>query len=112
NAARSVIAPKPERAAKPAKPAKAAGPAAAQTSAKAAKQPKTAKPKRKRTKRDYCVYVIDLDPKVWRLRKKIRDANPRYKSMEGKGCLYVGMTMYTPEKRFLTHMDGGRNAAN
>jgi hypothetical protein len=62
-------------------------------------------------KRTYCVYVIELDSKVWRLRAKMRQANPKYKPLLGKGCLYVGMTVYTPEKRFLTHMDGGRNAA-
>ena len=70
------------------------------------------KPKKKRKKRTYCVYVIELEPKVWKLRKKMREANPRYKPLTGKACLYVGMTVYSPEKRFLTHMDGGRNAAN
>jgi hypothetical protein len=29
----------------------------------------------------------------------------------GKGCLYVGMSAYSPVKRFLVHMDGGQHAA-
>jgi len=68
--------------------------------------------KRRKPKRTYRVYAIELEPKVWPLRKRMRDANPKYKSMStGKGCLYVGMTSSTPVKRFLVHMEGGKHAA-
>lgn len=75
------------------------------------KPKKPARPSKK-PKRTYRVYVIELEPKVYQLRKKMRDANPKYKPMStGKGCLYVGMTAYSPVKRFLVHMDGGKHAA-
>lgn len=68
--------------------------------------------KKKRPKRTYGLYAIELDPRVWRLRAKMRQANPRYSPLTGKGCVYVGMSVYTPEKRFLTHLEGGRNSAS
>ena len=67
---------------------------------------------RRKPKRTYRVYAIELEPRVYQQRKKMRDANPKYKPMStGKGCLYVGMTGSTPVKRFLVHMDGGKHAA-
>jgi hypothetical protein len=60
------------------------------------------------TKKTYCVYVIDLDPLVWRDKPKMRKSNPRYKPLTGPGFLYVGMTMYTPKERFETHKAGGK----
>ena len=59
-------------------------------------------------KKTYCVYVVDLDPAVWRDRPKMRKSNPRYNLFSGPGFLYVGMTMYTPEERFETHKTGGK----
>ena len=37
------------------------------------------------------VYVIELDPDVWR-EPKFRRANPDYAPQPGKPCVYVGMT--------------------
>jgi hypothetical protein len=62
----------------------------------------------RKTKRTYCVYVVDLDPAVWRARPKMRKSNPKYKPLTGPGFLYVGMTMHTPEQRFETHKAGGK----
>jgi hypothetical protein len=71
----------------------------------------TKRPRPKKNPRSYCLYVVDLDPRVWRERKKMRDANPRFNPLTGKGFLYVGMTSSTPEKRFKIHMAGGIHAA-
>ena len=35
------------------------------------------------------VYVIELDPDVWR-EPKFRRANPDYMPLPGKPCVYVG----------------------
>ncbi|MFT3991736.1 MAG: hypothetical protein QM680_10050 [Luteolibacter sp.] len=51
------------------------------------------------------VYVIELCPKVLNHRG-FRDANPHY--VEGKACIYVGMTSLTPEQRFQNHLTGIR----
>lgn len=49
------------------------------------------------------IYVIELDPTVLE-KKKFREANPQY--IEGKPCVYVGMTGLTPQERFKNHKDG------
>ena len=49
------------------------------------------------------VYVVELDKKVLES-KKFREANPEY--VEGKPCVYVGMTGLTPEQRFENHLNG------
>ena len=49
------------------------------------------------------VYVVRLDPSVLE-RKKFRDANPDY--VDGKPCVYVGMTGLSPEERFENHKSG------
>ena len=49
------------------------------------------------------IYVIELDPAVLKERKFVAD-NPGY--IDGKPCVYVGMTGHTPEKRFAQHMRG------
>ena len=49
------------------------------------------------------VYVIELDPAVWK-HAKCRRANPDRSSE--KPLLYVGMTGLTPEIRFERHKHG------
>ena len=51
------------------------------------------------------VYVIRLDAKVLSKRAFLK-ANPQY--IEGKPCVYVGMTGLTPERRFANHLAGIR----
>jgi hypothetical protein len=58
-------------------------------------------------KRDYSIYVIELDKSVLRERKFL-EANPGY--VEGKPCVYVGMTVRTPEARFAQHKCGYKAA--
>ena len=48
------------------------------------------------------VYVIELDPDVWR-EPKFRRANPDYAPQPGKPCVYVGMTGLDPDTRFDQH---------
>jgi hypothetical protein len=49
------------------------------------------------------VYVVRLDSAVLKV-KKFRDANPDY--VDGKPCVYVGMTGLAPEERFENHKKG------
>ena len=49
----------------------------------------------------HSIYVIELDPAVLKERK-FAVANPG--CIDGKPCVYVGMTGLTPEKRFAQHM--------
>jgi hypothetical protein len=49
------------------------------------------------------VYVVRLDAAVLEV-NKFRDANPDY--IDGKPCVYVGMTGLTPEERFENHKRG------
>jgi len=49
------------------------------------------------------IYVIALDKEVLNI-KKFRDRNPNY--IEGKPCVYVGMTGKSPEERFKQHKSG------
>lgn len=49
------------------------------------------------------VYVIELDKEVLQC-EQFAEANPQYK--EGMPCVYVGLTKYTPEKRFNYHLVG------
>jgi hypothetical protein len=49
------------------------------------------------------VYVIALDLVVMN-DKCFREANPHY--IEGKPCVYVGMTGRTPDERFRQHKEG------
>ena len=53
------------------------------------------------------IYVIELDKRVLD-KKKFREANPHY--IEGKPCVYVGMTARTPEERFEQHKSGYRSS--
>jgi hypothetical protein len=62
-------------------------------------------------KHTHCVYVIELDPRVWRERATMRKANPRYSPLTGLGFVYVGMTSHTPEERFAIHKKGGELSA-
>ncbi len=57
----------------------------------------------KRTPRSHNVYVVRLDPAVLKHRK-FRKANPVY--VEGRPCVYVGMTGLSPEERFQNHKRG------
>ena len=51
------------------------------------------------------VYVVDLKRSVMQ-DGKFAGKNPQY--IEGKPCVYVGMTGLTPEERFRNHMRGHR----
>ena len=54
-------------------------------------------------RKQYHIYVIELDPAVLKIRK-LRDENPDY--VDGMQCLYVGQTARTPEERFEQHKGG------
>lgn len=56
-----------------------------------------------RPKRRFNVYVVRLDPEV-RTRRKFREANPGY--VEGKPCVYIGMSGLSPDERFENHLRG------
>lgn len=58
-------------------------------------------------KREYPIYVVELDRSFLRERK-FAEANPGY--IEGKPCVYVGMTGRTPELRFAQHRCGNKAA--
>lgn len=49
------------------------------------------------------VYIVELDAKVLGV-GRFREANPGY--IDGRMCLYVGMTGLTPEERFRNHKRG------
>jgi predicted GIY-YIG superfamily endonuclease len=51
----------------------------------------------------FTVYAILLSPEVL-TKKKFREANPDY--LDGKDCLYVGMTAKDPKERFEQHRSG------
>ncbi len=61
----------------------------------------TRAPKRQRP--HYHVYVIELSPDVLLL-ARFRKCNPNY--VDGKPCVYVGMTGLDPDVRFDRHMAG------
>ncbi len=54
-------------------------------------------------KTQYHVYVIELDPKVLKI-KKLKQENPGY--IQGMQCLYVGQSAKKPEERFEQHKKG------
>jgi methylase of polypeptide subunit release factors len=54
-------------------------------------------------RRHYHVYVVELSPEVLRHARFVR-ANPGY--IDGKPCVYVGMTGLDPDVRFDKHMAG------
>lgn len=55
---------------------------------------------------DRNVYVIDLDPAVMH-HNGFRRKNPDY--VEGKPCVYVGMSIHPPEVRFEQHRSGTKS---
>lgn len=57
----------------------------------------------KRQHPHYHVYVIELSPDVL-LQARFRKCNPNY--VDGKPCVYVGMTGLDPDVRFDKHMAG------
>lgn len=59
------------------------------------------------TDRTYHVYVIRLSDEVLK-RRKFRKANPNY--IDGRPCVYVGMTGWTPERRFEAHLNGYKSS--
>ena len=61
---------------------------------------KTARPRRRL---HHHVYIIELDPAVLR-EPKFRKSNPDY--VDGKLCIYVGMTGLNPDLRFDKHKAG------
>jgi hypothetical protein len=58
--------------------------------------------------RTFHVYVIRLSEEVLK-RRKFRKANPNY--VEGRPCVYVGMTGWTPERRFEAHLNGYKSSS-
>lgn len=54
-------------------------------------------------KREYSVYVIELDKKVLKI-NRVLEENPN-RDIE-KEALYVGQTAHTPEYRFEQHLNG------
>jgi hypothetical protein len=52
------------------------------------------------------VYVIELDPAVFREKRRFANANPQFDPASGKPCVYVGCTGRTPEERFCQHKKG------
>ena len=59
-------------------------------------------PRRSRRK-SHNVYVVELSQDVW-LEPRFRRSNPDY--VEGKPCVYVGMTGLDPDLRFDKHKAG------
>ena len=57
----------------------------------------------KRQRPHYHVYVIELSPDVLLL-ARFRKCNPNY--VDGKPCVYVGITGLDPDVRFDKHMAG------
>ena len=55
------------------------------------------------SKERFTVYAIELRSEVL-THKKFRDKNPQH--MEGKPCVYVGMTALSVEQRFANHLQG------
>lgn len=47
------------------------------------------------------LYVIRLDPSVWRAEPNFKQRNPNYRP--GKPCVYVGQTAHEPACRFQQH---------
>lgn len=54
------------------------------------------------------MYVIELEPAVWKSSAKFRRANPARD--ETRPCVYVGMTGLTPEERYANHAAGIRSS--
>ena len=52
----------------------------------------------------YSVYVIELSKRVFTENVKFRQANPQYNGV--LECLYVGMTVKSPEQRLDQHING------
>lgn len=52
----------------------------------------------------YTVYVIELSRKVFTEDRRFRAANPQFNGV--LECLYVGMTIKTPQERFAQHKSG------
>lgn len=59
------------------------------------------------SKKTHSVYVIRLDDRILK-RRKFRRENPGY--VEGLPCVYVGMTGWTPERRFEAHLNGYKSS--
>jgi hypothetical protein len=64
------------------------------------------KPAKREPRKKHRLYVVDLDPRVWRERATMRKANPKYMPTLGKGFVYVGMTSHTAEDRLAIHKEG------
>ena len=56
-----------------------------------------------KSKKNFNVYVIALDKAVLN-KRKFRERNPKY--VDGKPCVYVGMTGKSPDERFKQHKAG------
>ena len=54
-------------------------------------------------RKQYHVYVVELDPAVLGTRR-VKEENPEY--IDGMQCLYVGQTAKSPEERFEQHKEG------
>ena len=73
---------------------------------------RTMSPEKQSSEKIYGIYVIDLKKEVWiERKKKMQNAKPDYLPATGKGCVYVGMSKYTPRVRFQVHLSGGYTAS-
>ena len=61
----------------------------------------------KKSEARYSIYVIELDKAILD-HKKFMKENPDY--IPGQPCVYVGMTVHTPEERFAQHKAGYKAA--
>lgn len=59
--------------------------------------------KRRQPEKRFNVYVVRPDPEVLE-HKRFRRANPDY--LDGKPCVYVGMSALSPDERFENHLRG------
>lgn len=58
-------------------------------------------------KREYWVYVVELNKRVFTDNWRFRAANPQFNGV--LECLYVGMTSKTPKERFEQHKKGTKS---
>ena len=57
--------------------------------------------------KNYSVYVVELNQKIWSDNWRFRKANPQYNGI--MECLYVGMTSLSPKERYQKHKTGAKS---
>jgi len=58
-------------------------------------------------KREYHIYVVELNKRVYTDNWRFRSANPQFNGV--LECLYVGMTSKSPKERFQQHKSGAKS---